>query len=567
MLENNLQRAKEPPTLKAGRYVISGTLGKGGNAGVYQAWDTKLRTWRAVKVLSNEFIRDDHVRARFAQEAATMARLDHPNLVQVYDISDDPFTPHIVMELCAGGSIIQWMKQHGAVPPRLAMHVIKSTALGVQVAHEANITHRDIKPQNILIDHKGTIKLTDFGIARDEDNNLTQAGATMGTYAFMAPEQRHDSAQVDFRADIYSLGATLFTLVQVKTTTELFVAEKGDEVLQGIPEPVVDFILKACAYKPSQRYQSIEAVVAAIDAVVEALPPDPDHAPLNALAKPLPDAPPTDLPDFTELEDLLKSLALNEDQPTFVDRGRSTPIENTTLDTGRTREPERRVLPYYMSTPSRTDHGSSAPTAAPNTRPSYLDEEEADQTPVSIPETVRLDGTVPSPTSREVAEQAAAAAAEQEEEAFDKRTVAILGSALAMAFFAFAVLLYIGANNVNAARRASLIAEATLIDSVESSAPVIQQLGTVAETADLQQTYFEVADAPPATRGDAALAYADDLVTASSGVELNSVGQGLIDRVDHDAQQLRAARKSWSEASNSLTGTIAVQIGLGEPAP
>jgi serine/threonine protein kinase len=567
MLENNLQRAKAPPALKAGRYVISGTLGKGGNAGVYQAWDTRLRTWRAIKVLSHEFIRDDHVRARFAQEAATMARLDHPNLVQVYDISDDPFTPHIVMELCAGGSIIQWMKQHGAVPPRLALHVIRSTALGVKTAHEANITHRDIKPQNILIDHKGTIKLTDFGIARDEDNSLTQAGATMGTYAFMAPEQRHDSAQVDLRADIYSLGATLFTLVQVKTTTELFVAEKGDEVLAGIPDPVVDFILKACAYKPSQRYQSIDELVAALDDAMAKLPPDPDHAPLNALAKPLPDAPPTELSDLSPFSDLLKSLALNEDQPTFVDRGRRSDIENTTLDTGRTPEPERRVLPYYMSSPSRTDHGSSRP--APQGRPSYLDassyvEEpsysEAPPPPQSAPPSM--------PDSKPLVYHDSDVVEEEEEEpTVDQNTLILLGSALVMVFVVFAVFLYLGASNLNEARRSTLIAEATLVRSVKSAAPVIPLLEAAPGGAGLQQTFFRVEDAPEGEQGDAALAFADDLVSASAAIELNSVSQGLVDQVGSDAGQLRAARESWVEATNSIPGTVALQLGLGQAAP
>ncbi|MCB9674020.1 MAG: serine/threonine protein kinase [Alphaproteobacteria bacterium] len=570
MLENNLDRARQAPTLKDGRYVISGVLGKGGNAGVYQAWDTKLRCWRAIKVLSHQFIKDDQVRARFAQEAATMARLDHKNLVQVYDISDDPFTPHIVMELCGGGSIIQWMKEHGAVPPRLALQVIESTAHAVATAHEDNITHRDIKPQNILIDHKGVIKLTDFGIARDEDNSLTMAGATMGTYAFMAPEQRHDSTQVDWRADIYSLGATLFTLVKVKTTTELFVAERDDELLEGLPEPIVDLILKCCAYKPKDRYQSVDELVAAIREARDRLPPDPSHPPLNALARPLPDSPPADLPDFSQLEDLLKSLALNDDTPTYMESGQKDEVDTTLGTTSGTPLPDRKVLPYYMSSsrPSRpTDPGE---------RPSYLDdlydEEPAAPTPrkaVSIgTEGAQAEARPATPVPSAPAAEEADAEEEDDSPTLDGRLWIGLAAAMALVVVAFGGSLMIGMNAVTGAQKNTVLAEKALLQSIENSTPTIQEIGQAGgDAGSLQETYWKVKDAREPTRTDAALAYADDLVREADGRKLSGAARGLVDAVGHDAEKLRSKREDWQEASESLTGTLAITAGLGAPPP
>ncbi|MEZ4318469.1 MAG: serine/threonine-protein kinase [Myxococcota bacterium] len=582
MLERELERARKPPTLMEGRYVISGILGKGGNAGVYQAWDTKLKCWRAIKVLSHEFIRDDQIRARFAQEAATMARLDHRNLVQVYDISDDPFTPHIVMELCSGGSIIQWMKVHGAVPPRLALQVIESTALAVGVAHEDNITHRDIKPQNILIDHKGIIKLTDFGIARDEDNSLTMAGATMGTYAFMAPEQRHDSTQVDWRADIYSLGATLFTLVKVKTTTELFVAERGDELLADLPDPIVDIILGCCAYKPKDRYQSIAECVAAIVAAREKLPPDPKHPPLSALAEPLPPGPPTEVKDYDKLGDLLKSLALNDDSPTFVDRSRpASEFENTTL-AGASR-PDSKVLPYYMSMPERPREPTD-----PTARPSYLDEDPEDVEPQRrVHRTIGSDGTVevtpvpppgagtPAPVSAgerdsegTIPEEVVEIVEVEPGVMDDPRIMLGIAASLALVLVAFFGLVWSGSVNLAAAQKQSLEAEKALIEAIEGSAPVIQQIGASGgDASSLQETYFKVKDAQPGQRAALALSYADDLKNESEGRKLSGVAVGLVEQVDLDAQKYRKARDNWRETSGSLTGNIAITVGLGTAPP
>jgi serine/threonine protein kinase len=539
MLEKDLDIDKPAPTLEGGRYVVAGVLGKGGNAGVYQAWDTSLRCWRAVKVLSHEFINDDQVRQRFAQEAATMARLDHPNLVQVYDISDDPYTPHIVMELCAGGTIIDWMRVHGAVPPRLATRVITSTARGVEVAHVEGIVHRDIKPQNILIDQKGTIKLTDFGIARQGNSMLTVSGSTIGTYAFMAPEQRHDSTSVDARADVYSLGATLYTLVAVKTTTELFVAERGDEVLGGVPDPIVDVILKACAYKPRDRFQSVEELVQALQVAHDRLPPDPPHPPLQALARPLPDSPPSTLPDLTALEGLLKSLALHDDTPTYSPREHAPDLDHTTLGTSATPPAERRVLPYYM--PSHDTTGSKKAKRAAGERPSYLD-------PSSV--------TPPRPPER-APEPVAVAPVQGDAEPPWASAIRLGGPIVVVLLFGLLVFGGVagwGAMGVNDARSQA---------AVEAATPALHAIAQAGgNAAPLESAWWAIKDAPPDERPRAAAAFARDVAAEAKGKPVSASAKVLLDDLAADLAAVDQARSDWEAAADSGIGALGVALGL-----
>ncbi|MCB9677689.1 MAG: protein kinase [Alphaproteobacteria bacterium] len=599
MLDQNLDMNRRPPTLKDGRYVVVSVLGKGAHAGVYQCWDTRLRTWRAIKVLAHQFLGDAQIRARFNQEAATMARLDHPNLVKVFDISDDQFTPHIVMELCSGGSIIQWMKKHGAFPPRLALEVIIATAEGVAVAHEEGFTHRDIKPQNILIDHKGVIKLTDFGIARKIDSELTASGSTMGTYAFMAPEQRHDSTQVDERADIYSLAATLFTMLKVQTTTELFVAERGDPILQGIPEPVVDVILRAAAYRPADRYPSVVELVTAMRSALDQLDEDPPHAPINALAEPLPGKPPTSVPDQSGFEDLLKSLSLYEDAATVVTGARpdfDTDQVEAQLGEGRKPGANPTILPYYMSRPERT-------TMDPDERPSYISdpelyaEQQRPRQPPTVDRVIGAEGVVeverhsrPSeppaearspeaapveepakPAPVEPAKPAPAPEVEAEPEAGPGREqlvgVAVIAAAV-LILVGLVGLAGTGISNVNAAQGDAVRAERALVESVERSTPAIQELGRLGgDPAALQKTYFDMKNAKGRQRASAALAYADDLSAVSAGKDVHPEAQALIDAVGSDADALRDAQDVWRDAASGVSGGLALALGLANPPP
>jgi serine/threonine protein kinase len=172
----------------AGRYIVTRLLGKGAHARVYLAHDSRLKQWRAVKVLASNHIDDDHVRSRFEAEAEVMAKLSHQNLMRVIDIDRDGKVPFMVMELARGGAVLDWCKRHGALPPRLALRVAMQCAEGLHHAHEQGVVHRDVKPHNILVREEDRVVLTDFGIARIDDGlHLTAAGSAMGTFVFMAP--------------------------------------------------------------------------------------------------------------------------------------------------------------------------------------------------------------------------------------------------------------------------------------------------------------------------------------------------------------------------------------------
>lgn len=511
---NTTENSTTLPTLHNGRFVISGVLGKGGNARVYTAYDTVLRAWRAVKVLSPAFIDDPEVRARFSQEAAAMARLEHPHIVKIYDISDDPYTPHIVMELCEAGAVIDWMKAHGAVPPQLALHVIRQIAVAVQHAHAFKLVHRDIKPQNILIDQYGIAKLTDFGIAQADDSQLTQAGSTIGTYAFMAPEQRHDATSVDERADVYSLGATLFTMSKVQTTTELFVAERDDAIFEGLPGPLVEFILRACAYRPRDRYQDVGELIEAIDEIKSVLPPDPeDTPPIQALARKLPARPPDDLPNLDQLEDLLKALALSDTQNTGS--GFQTTLGN---------QPAAHSYIHESDTAPSTRHAIPAtPPPAPS---------------------VSQDDTVSA--RRSAAGKIALASA---------GGIGILGLVVAAAV----VALVHGSMVVSGARTQVRQAERDLVTSVLAAAPAIDRLH---DPATLHRLYDQVQSAGPDQAARNARAFADSL-ERSIGESTPEGDAILLSRnVLQADQRLDAADAEWNSAAGTLTGRIALMLGL-----
>ena len=228
----------------------------------------------------------------------TMASLEHRHIVRVYDVGRAGGSPYIVMELVDGGTLVDWVKQHGPMPPRLAVDAMIQTCEGVSAAHARRIVHRDIKPHNVLITAEGLCRVTDFGIARVEDDNehLTRTGAVFGTWAYMAPEQRADAKKVDARADVYSLGATLYYLVTGRTPMDLFAAEKDPAVMEGIHECLMPVLVKSTQYSRNDRYETVQHFITALVALRETTPVDPPDTPTlgrpNLVAKPPPARPP-----------------------------------------------------------------------------------------------------------------------------------------------------------------------------------------------------------------------------------------------------------------------------------
>jgi serine/threonine protein kinase len=265
-------------------------------AKVYRAWDQRLQVWRAIKILEPEYAMRRKLRARFESEAHAMARMEHRNIVKVYDIGSDGDIAYLVMELAEGGTPIEWLERHGAMPARMAVDVILDVCDGIAAAHAAGIIHRDIKPHNVLITLKGECRVTDFGIAQLETDTgqLTRTGAVMGTLGYMAPEQRNDAKHVDQRADVYSISATLYTLLTNRTVMDLFFATQDLTMLKGVPSKLVPVIIRGTEYRPEKRYQTVSELADALRAIRDSLPDDPDETP--SLVMPAGAAPPVPKP-------------------------------------------------------------------------------------------------------------------------------------------------------------------------------------------------------------------------------------------------------------------------------
>jgi serine/threonine-protein kinase len=249
-----------PPALADGRYEPLALIGEGGMAQVYRVRDRRLSVERAVKLLDPRFTKRGSIRKRFLVEARTMARLSHPHIVRVQDIVADDDRIFIVMDLITGGTVWDRVESSGPYPADEARLLVAAVADAVATAHAAGVIHRDIKPQNILLDDEGRPLLTDFGIALVGDDvvrrNATRTGTVMGTWGFMSPEQRADAHRVDERADVYGLGATLWSMLRGRTPTDLFAAEMEPSILDGIPGPLAELIRRSTRYRPDDRIQS-----------------------------------------------------------------------------------------------------------------------------------------------------------------------------------------------------------------------------------------------------------------------------------------------------------------------
>ena len=252
------------------RYDVLEPLGSGGMATVYKGRHRASGALRAIKVLDKNLSHRTEVLKRFANEAATMDRLSHPNIVPLHDVSLEGDQPFIVMDFIDGESLLDRVQGRG-LDAKQAAKLLVPVLDALQTAHDNGIVHRDIKPHNILISRANEVFVTDFGIARctdEADTSLTRTGMVMGTWAFMAPEQRADAKGVDHLADIYSVGATLFAAVTGETPKDLFAAELDPSLYKGVPKPLEAVIRRACAYWTTDRYPSAEAMKADLELTI-----------------------------------------------------------------------------------------------------------------------------------------------------------------------------------------------------------------------------------------------------------------------------------------------------------
>jgi serine/threonine protein kinase len=206
------------------RYELAGRLGHGGMATVYRAHDRKLDRAVAIKLLADNFAGDEDIRRRFSREARIAARLDHPNVVQVFDVGEDDGRPYIVMEYVEGGTVGDRLeRRRRSLATTEALQLLSQLCDGLGHAHAKRLIHRDIKPQNLLIrESDGCLKITDFGIARaaEETTRLTRPGKVIGTDRYMAPEQLADG-RITPAADVYACGVVADEILPDGRTPEL----------------------------------------------------------------------------------------------------------------------------------------------------------------------------------------------------------------------------------------------------------------------------------------------------------------------------------------------------------
>jgi serine/threonine protein kinase len=267
-----------------GKYRILDRLGSGGMAQVYLGEHRHMKHRVAIKVLPPAKAQDPAAVERFLREARATAALNHPNIVRAHDIDQDDGLHFIVMEYIEGTSLLEMVLRHGPLHPQQAARYLRQAANGLQHAFEAGLVHRDIKPANLLVDRNGTVKILDLGLARffaDEKDNLSQKynEAVIGTADYLAPEQVEDSHNIDIRADMYSLGATMYfcltgqppfpegSFAQKLIWHQTRTAKPIREFRTDLPAELIALVEKMMAKNPAERFQTPAEIVAALAGV------------------------------------------------------------------------------------------------------------------------------------------------------------------------------------------------------------------------------------------------------------------------------------------------------------
>ena len=288
------QSSTIPTPERLGGYRIVRVLGEGGMGAVYLAKQISLDRSVALKTIQPQWAASPRVIARFIREAYAAAQLSHHNVVQIYDLGEDAGINFFSMELVGGGSLEDLLKQKGVLPPKTASMLILQAARGLKFAHDHGMVHRDIKPANLMLTNDGMLKVADLGLVKTpsmddsveqtsgEDQNLmllsartsvTFQGSTMGTPAYMSPEQADDASSVDNRADIYSLGCTFYalltgrppfvsnTIIEILSKHKVEKIPRPESIVNNVPGVLGDIIDKMTAKRPEDRYQDLQDTI------------------------------------------------------------------------------------------------------------------------------------------------------------------------------------------------------------------------------------------------------------------------------------------------------------------
>ena len=269
-----------------GKYELLEKLGQGGYGTVYRAQDPVLNVERAVKVLHPNLINTPEFIERFQREARHAARMEHPNIVPVYELAEEAGYHYLVMKYVPGGSLKQLLVESGSLPFERSLDILRQVASALEYAHKLpeKLVHRDIKPANILFDADGTVRLSDFGFAKalDDagDTSLSISGSLIGTPAYMAPEAWR-AQPVSPATDVYSLGCVLYEMLTVKLlfdggspadmmTKHIIDGAQFPKVWPaGVPEGLKKVLKKTLAKNPADRYQSMGEFVVALEKLVQ----------------------------------------------------------------------------------------------------------------------------------------------------------------------------------------------------------------------------------------------------------------------------------------------------------
>lgn len=262
------------------QFQITERIGAGGMATVFKAYQPSLDRYVALKVLPTQHAQDPVFFKRFVQEARSIARLAHPNIVHIYNFGEQDIIKYIVMEYVDGGTLKERVKQ--PLPIKQAIDFVLQAAKGLECAHHNGIIHRDIKPANMLVRDNGHLLLTDFGLAKilEETTNITRTGAQVGTPHYMSPEQGAGHA-IDKRTDIYSLGIVLFHCLAGEppfqadsplsmSVKHIYTPLPVEKLIRehNVPDPIIQVLLKMAAKKPQERYQSATELIEALNDVL-----------------------------------------------------------------------------------------------------------------------------------------------------------------------------------------------------------------------------------------------------------------------------------------------------------
>ena len=289
-LQETLTKTVKSPTFEivrgdlfAGRYEIIETIGQGGMGKVFKTFDRTINEVVALKLIRPEISVNDRAIDRFKNELKVARKITHRNVCRMHDLGTEGFYSYITMEYVAGEDLKRFIRRAGTLSPGKTIHIAKQVVDGLIEAHRLGVIHRDLKPQNIMIDQDGNAKIMDFGIARFVDTErLTGSGVMIGTPEYMSPEQV-DLREVDGRADIYSLGVVIYEMVSGRVPfegeTALAVAmkhktEKPRDVreLNGQVSPELAGIISRCLEKaPEKRYQTGEELMADLVRVEKSL--------------------------------------------------------------------------------------------------------------------------------------------------------------------------------------------------------------------------------------------------------------------------------------------------------